>query len=79
MSYLKKAWVTDQSSRGASLYSLSLESEQPTDHNRIKIREMFHPAEPTPENPLHHVLILSHLDQDDINKLCKVLDKVRTD
>jgi coenzyme F420-reducing hydrogenase alpha subunit len=79
MSYLKKAWLTDQSSRGASLYALSLESEQPEDHNKLKIREMMHPANPTPEHPLHHVIITSFLDQDDINKLAKELDKYRTD
>lgn len=76
MSYLKKAWLTEQ----GNLFSITLESNQPeTDYTRIKTRVISFPEHPTPEHPLRHSVILSLFTQEDINKLGQVLDQYRTD
>lgn len=69
---LKKVWLTEHE----NLSSLSMESEDPSQpHTRIIFHESFHPANPTPEHPLRHVLVISCLTDEDLCKLHKAIGR----
>lgn len=63
---IKKVWLTEIE----PFTSLSLESADPLEeHTRLHFREALYPADPTPENPLRHVLVISCLTDEDLAML----------
>jgi hypothetical protein len=77
MPSLKQAWVTPLLCSHQDLFSISLESEHVTEEfRRIHQVENVFPAEPTPEPPLRHVMVISVLDLKDIVTLRDALNKI---
>lgn len=72
---LKKAWCTNKSTKkDEPMFMLTLESDDPQDVFRLHAHELTYPKEPTPENPLHHVITIGLLDIYDLRRLRDALD-----
>ncbi|RQS39747.1 hypothetical protein [Burkholderia sp. Bp8990] len=70
MNTLKRVWWTDHSTPRNGICTISLESADATaEHRRLRAEERAFPANPTPEHPLRHVVVLSLLGVDDVRML----------
>lgn len=73
MSYIKQAWVNEE--LNTDLYSISIESSSPGDHNKINIVEISFPNTPTPKHPLRHSINIGLLSFQDLQLLYTVIGK----
>lgn len=65
---LKKAWITPNDQ--FDLHTLTLESKKTEPiHERLWISESCHPANPMPEHPLRHVIVIHHFSTEDLTNL----------
>lgn len=67
MGAIKNVWVTDHDS---DLVALSIESVNAVEkHMRVKTYEVAFPEVPSKNNPLRHVIHISLLDEEDLQKI----------
>lgn len=72
MNSLKRAWLTPHD---AGLAALTVESGHPEiDYKRIRAESRNFPAEPSPEHPLRHTIVLGLFDVDDLLKIRSAID-----
>ena len=74
---LKKVWLTKYD-ENSDLYSLTLESIGPEKNSgkKICVTENTFPANPTPEHPKRHVIVISLFDTDDLIILRNNIDNI---
>ena len=73
MKTLKKVWLTEL---GRQIYSLSIESASLVQHEKLSIREMEFPNNPTPEHPKRHVVNIGLLGYDDLAQLHYEIEQI---
>lgn len=67
MSNLKKAWIRQNDD--LDLYSLSIESTDPTGSNKLHVREMTFPE----KDPKRHTICITYMTLEDIHDLYEAL------
>jgi hypothetical protein len=68
---LKKAWITPGD---GDFCALTLESAEVTpEYRRLSVRESTHPANPTPQHPLRHAIVIPLLSDEDLAAIYRVI------
>ena len=68
---LKKAWITPGD---GDFCALTLESAEVTpEYRRLLVRESTHPANPTPQHPLRHAIVIPLLSDADLAAIYRVI------